>query len=52
MLNENLLATLVVLMAVGLAVLGLDDGALVRSVVAAYLGFLTAKGIDKMKSGK
>lgn len=50
-MNENLLATLIVLLAVGASALGLDDGSLIRMVISAYLGFLTAKGIDKVRKG-
>lgn len=43
MLNENLLAVLIVILALALTALGLDNGDLVKSVVAAYLGFLIGK---------
>ena len=49
--NENLIAVLIVLMAIGLASLGLDDGSLVKTVVSAYLGFLVGKRYPGKEEG-
>lgn len=51
MINENLIAALSVLGAIGLAALGLDDGTLVRMVVTAFLGFLVGKRVERLKGG-
>lgn len=51
-MNENLLAIAIVLMAVILTVLGLDDGDLIKSVVSAYLGFLAARRYDSIKANR
>lgn len=48
-MNENLIATLVVLMAISLTAYGLDDGSLVKMVVTAYLGFLFGKKYEQQK---
>lgn len=45
-MNENLLAISIVVMAIVLTLLGLDDGSFIKSVVSAYLGFLTAKRLE------
>ena len=50
-MNENLIAALSVLGAIGLAALGLDDGSLVRMVVTAFLGFLLGKKVQESKGG-
>lgn len=43
MLNENLVATLITILAIALTYFGLDDGSLIKSVVGAYLGYLIGK---------
>ena len=40
MLNENLIAVIIATLAVILAILDLDDGDIIKSVITAYLGFL------------
>ena len=40
MLNENLVALIIATLAVILAVLDLDNGDIIKSVISAYLGFL------------
>ena len=42
-MNENLIAITIAALAVSLAWLGLDDGAIIKSVISAYLGFLLGK---------
>ena len=43
MLNENLVAICVTVLALGLTYFGLDDGDLIKAVVGAYLGYLIGK---------
>ena len=40
MLNENLIAVIIAALAVILAILDLDNGDIIKSVISAYLGFL------------
>jgi len=51
MLNENLIASLIALLAIGLCALGLDDGSLVKMVVAAWLGWLGKSKYDSVNGG-
>ena len=46
-MNENVIAISIVVLAGILAFSGLDDGSYIKSVVSAYLGFLTAKRLEK-----
>lgn len=48
-MNENLIATLVVLMAVALVAFGYDDGSYLRMIISAYLGFLFGKKYEETK---
>jgi hypothetical protein len=43
MLNENVLALSICIMAISLAYIGLDDGNTVKTVISAYLGYLLGK---------
>ena len=51
-LNENVIAIAIVVLAISLAYFGLDDGSFIKSVVSAYLGFLTAKRIESNRQLK
>ena len=51
MLNENLVATLITLLAVAMLAFGLDDGSLVKMIVAAWLGWLGKSKYDQNKGG-
>ena len=42
-MNENLVALSIVVMAVFLTGVGLDNGDLIKSVVSAFLGYLIGK---------
>ncbi len=46
-MNENVIAISIVVLACFVTVLGLDDGSLIKSVIAAYLGYLTGKRTKK-----
>lgn len=48
-MNENLIAISIVLASISLAMLGLDDGSLTKMVVSAFLGYLTAKRLERKK---
>ena len=51
-MNENLLAISIVVMAVVLTACGLDYGSFIKSVVSAYLGFMTAKRLESNRRTK
>ena len=51
-MNENVIAVSIMALAFILAYFDLDNGDFIKSVVSAYLGFLTAQRLETRKQSK